>query len=94
MCSKRLIYFNVATCLKLLFAASATNLLFYVSFPASRCLMLSCLKLSNKFLEILIRGTGLADYYKIILLRLNLVVHIFHCSWGGRLAALVCVCIV
>ena len=30
MCSKRLIYFNVPTCLKLLFAASATNLLFYV----------------------------------------------------------------
>ena len=27
-------------------------------------------------------------------LRLNLEVHIFHCSWGGRLAALVGVCIV
>ena len=46
MCSKRLIYFNVPTCLELLFEASATNLLFYVSFPASRRLMLSCLKLS------------------------------------------------
>ena len=46
MCSKRLIYFNVPMCLKLLFAASATNLLFYVSFSASIRLMLSCLKLS------------------------------------------------
>ena len=94
MCSKRLIYFNVPTCWKLLFAASATNLLFYVSFPASRRLMLSCLKLSYKFLQILIQGTGVADYYNIILLRLNLVVHTFHCSRGGRLAALVGVCIV
>ena len=52
------------------------------------------LKLSNKFLQILIRGTGVADYYNIILLHLNLEVHIFHCSRGGRLAALVGVCIV
>ena len=52
------------------------------------------LKLSYKFLQILIRGTGVADYYNIILLRLNLEVHIFHCSRGGRLAALVGVCIV
>ena len=93
MCSKRLIYFNVPTCLKLLFAASATNLLFHASFPASRRLMLSCLKLSYKFLIILIRGTGVADYYNIILLRLNQGVHIFHCSRGGRLAALLGVCI-
>ena len=52
------------------------------------------LKLSYKFLQILIRGTGVADYYNIILLCLNLEVHIFHCSRGGRLAALVGVCIV
>ena len=31
---------------------------------------------------------------ELILLRLNLEVHIFHCSRGGRLAALVGVCIV
>ena len=67
---------------------------FHVSFPASRRLMLSCLKLSYKFLQILIRGTGVADYYNIILLRLNLEVHIFHCSRGGGLAALVGGCIV
>ena len=67
---------------------------FHVSFPASRRLMLSCLKLSYKFLQILIRGTGVADDYNIILLRLNLEVHIFHCSTEGRLAALVGVCIV
>ena len=94
MCSKRLVYFNFSTCLKLLFAASATNLLCHFSFSTSRRLMLSCLKLSYKFLQILIRGTGVADYYNIILLRLNLEVHIFHCSRGGRLAALVGVCIV
>ena len=52
------------------------------------------LKWSYKFLQILIRGTGVAGYYNIILLRLNLEVHIFHCSRGGRLAALVGVCIV
>ena len=46
MCSKRLIYFNVLTGLKLLFAASATNLLCHVSFSASIRPMLSCLKLS------------------------------------------------
>ena len=40
MCSKRLIYFNVPTWSKLLFAASATNLLHHVSFPASVRLML------------------------------------------------------
>ena len=34
MCSKRLIYFNVPTCLKLLFAASATNLLFSCLFSS------------------------------------------------------------
>ena len=51
-------------------------------------------ELSYKFLQILIRGTGVADYYNIILLRLNIEVHIFHCSRGGRLAALLGVCIV
>ena len=50
MCSKRLIYFNVPTWSKLLFVASATNLLCYISFSASIRLMLSCLKLSHKFL--------------------------------------------
>ena len=45
MCIKRLIYFNVPTCLKLLFAASATNLLFYVSVPASIRLMICSLKI-------------------------------------------------
>ena len=34
MCSKRLVYFNVPTCLKLLFAASATNLLFSCFFSS------------------------------------------------------------
>ena len=46
MCSKRLIYFNVPTWSKLLFVASATNLLLRVSFSASIRLMLSCLELS------------------------------------------------
>ena len=45
MCSKKLIYFNVPMCLKLLFAASATNLLFYVSFSASIRLMICSLKI-------------------------------------------------
>ena len=94
MCSKRLIYFNVPTCLKLLFAASATNLLCHFLFQLLFALWYARLKLSYKFLQILIRGTGVADYYNIILLRLNLEVHIFHCSRGGRLAALVGVCIV
>ena len=44
MCSKRLIYFNVPTCSKLLFVASATNL-YHVSFPASCRLMLCSLKI-------------------------------------------------
>ena len=39
MCSKRLIYFNVPSCSKLLFVASATNL-FHVSFSASIRLMI------------------------------------------------------
>ena len=56
MCSKRLIYFNVPTWWKLLFVASATNLLFHVSFPASRHLMLSCylnsFKISHGKLEL------------------------------------------
>ena len=45
MCSKRFMYFNVPTWSKLLFAVSSTSLLFYVSFPASIRLMLSCLKI-------------------------------------------------
>ena len=45
MCSKRLIYFNVPTCLKLLFAAFATNLLLHVSFSASIRLMICSLKI-------------------------------------------------
>ena len=94
MRSKRLIYFNVPTWSKLLFVASATNLLLHVSFPASCRLMLSGLKLSYKFLQILIWETGVADYYNIILLRLNLDIHVFHCSRGGRLVALVGVWIV
>ena len=49
MCSKRLIYFNVPTWSKLLFVASATNLLCHISFSASIRLMLSCLKLSYYF---------------------------------------------
>ena len=93
VCSKDW-YFNVPTYSKLLFVASATNLLLHVSFPASHRLMLSCLKLSYKLFQILIRGTGVADYYNIILLRLNLAVHIFHCSRGESLVALVGVWIV
>ena len=80
MCSKRLIYFNVPTCLELFFAASTTNLLCHVSFSASIRLMICSLKI-----VLLI---------PLILLRLNLEFHIFHCSSGGRLAALVGVCIV
>ena len=45
MCSKRLIYFNVPTGGKLLFAASATNLLCHISFSASIHLMLFSLKI-------------------------------------------------
>ena len=45
MCSKRLIYFNVPTCLKLLLVASATNLLFHASFSASIHLMICSLKI-------------------------------------------------
>ena len=45
MCSKRLIYFNVPTCAKLLFVVSATNLLCHVSFSASIRLMLCLLKI-------------------------------------------------
>ena len=45
MCSKRLIYFNVPTCSKLLFVASTTNLLFHVSFSASIRLMIFSLKI-------------------------------------------------
>ena len=45
MCSKRLIYFNVPMCSKLLFAASATNLLCHVSSPASIRLMICSLKI-------------------------------------------------
>ena len=44
MCSKRLIYFNVPTWLKLLFVASATSL-FHVSFSASIHLMMCSLKI-------------------------------------------------
>ena len=50
MCSKRFMYFNVTTWSKLLFALSFTSLLCHISFPASVRLMLSCLKLSYKFL--------------------------------------------
>ena len=45
MCSKRLRYFNVPTRLKLLFAASDTNLLCHVSFSASIRLMICSLKI-------------------------------------------------
>ena len=51
MCSKRLIYFNVPTWSKLVFAVSSTSLLCHISFPASIRLMLSCLKLSYWFLK-------------------------------------------
>ena len=44
MCSKRLIYFNVPTCLKLLFIVSASNLLCHLSFSASIRLMICSLK--------------------------------------------------
>ena len=45
MCSKRLIYFNVPTYSKLLFVASATNLLNHVSFSSSIRLMICSLKI-------------------------------------------------
>ena len=93
MCSKRFIYFNVPTWSKLLFVV-LLRVYFMFLFQLLFALWYACLKLSYKFLQILIRGTGVADYYNIILLRLNLEVHIFHCSRGGRLVALVGVCIV
>ena len=68
------------------------NVIFLFQLPFT--LWYAHLKLSYKFLQIFIRGTGVADCYNIILLRLNLEVHIFHCSREGRLAALVGVCIV
>ena len=45
MCSKRLIYFNVPTCLKLLLVVSATNLLCHISFSASIRLMICSVKI-------------------------------------------------
>ena len=95
MCSKRLIYFNVPTCLKLLFAASAMNLLFscfFFSFYSPYDMLASNCPI-NSF-KISHGETGIADYYNIILLRLNLEVHVFHCSRGGSLVALVGVWIV
>ena len=82
MCSKRLIYFNVPTWSKLLFAVSATNLLLHVSFPAFVCLMLSCLKLSYKLPTTIINiitSQPRGPYLPL--------------SRGGRLVALVGVCI-
>ena len=93
-CSKRLRYFSVPTCLKLLFVVSATNLLCHVSFSAPIHLMICSLKIVLLIPLKYHTGTGVADYYNMILLRLNLEVHIFHCSRGGRLVALVGVCIV
>ena len=94
MCSKRLIYFNVPTCSSRSLCLLLPSYYFMFLFQLLFALWYARLKLSYKFLQILIRGTGVADYYNIILLRLNLEVHIFHCSRGGRLAALVGVCIV
>ena len=65
--------------------------IFMFLFQLLFALWYACLKLSYKFLY---GETGVVDDYNIILLRLNLEVHIFHCSRGGRLAALVGVCIV
>ena len=90
MCSKRLIYFNVPTWLKLLLVASAMNLLFYVSFPAYVILLKIVLLIPLKYHT----GNQNCRLLELILLRLNLEVHIFHCSRGGRLVALVGVCIV
>ena len=83
---KGFMYFNVTTWSKLFFAVSSTNLLLHISFSASIRLMLSCFELSYKFLLNITRETGITDYYNIILLRLNLLVHIFHCLGEGRKA--------
>ena len=45
MRSKRLIYFNVPTWSKLLFAVSSTSLLCHISFPAFIRLMICSLKI-------------------------------------------------
>ena len=79
--------FNVTTWSKLFFAVLLWICCVTFPFSASVRLMLSCLVLSNKFLWNITRETGVADYYNIILLLLNLEVHIFHCLGGGRKAA-------
>ena len=91
MCSKRLIYSNVPTCLKLLFAASATNFLFSCFFSSFMSPYVIWLKI---VLLIPLKYPRGSRNCQLILLRLNLEVYIFHCSRGGRLVALVGVCIV
>ena len=63
MCSKRLRYFNVPTCLKLLFVVFATNLLRHVSFSASIRLMICSLKIVPLTPLKIMRETGIADYF-------------------------------
>ena len=94
LCSKRLIYFNVPTCLKLLFAASATNLLFSCFFSSFMSPHVILLKIVLLIPLDSYTGNRNCRQLQLILLRLNLEVHIFHCSRGGSLAALVGVCIV
>ena len=70
---------------KLLFVASAPNLLlhaFLFSFCLPYVILLKIVPI-NSFKNIT-RETGVADYYNIILLRLNQEVHIFHCLGEGK----------
>ena len=94
MCSKRLIYCNVPTRSKLLFAVSFTSLFCHISFPASIRLTIRSLKIVLLIPLNSYTGNRNCRLLLLILLRLNLEVHIFHCSREGSLAALVGVCIV
>ena len=66
----------------------------HVSFSASIRLMICSLKIVLLIPLKYHTGNRNCRLLELILLRLNLEVHIFHCSSGGRLAALVDVCIV
>ena len=93
VCSKRWIYFNVPTCLKLLFAASATNLLFSCFFSSFYSPYVILLKIV--LLIPLNSYTGNRNCRTII----NIITSQPRCPYlplsrGGGLVALVGVCIV
>ena len=89
LCSKRLIYFNVPTCLKLLFGVSVTNLLFSYFFSSFKSPYIILLKI-----VLLIPLKYHTGNWNCRLLQYNIItskpsVHVFHCSRGGSLVALV-----